>query len=112
MADPWRVPTLSIMTMTLTVDEPAAGSPRRTDWLAVARQLGPLFFDRAVAYDANDPFPFENYRELKEHGVFGAPVPLELGGGGASYIHNCATWCASLAAIAVQPRFRCPCTCI
>src|SRR5262245_34591173 len=77
------------MTTTLTVNGAATGSPPRTDWLAVARELGPLFADRAAAYDANDSFPFENYRELREHDVFGAPVPIELGGGGASYADLC-----------------------
>jgi alkylation response protein AidB-like acyl-CoA dehydrogenase len=62
----------------------------RADWVAVARALGPGFASRAAAYDANDSFAVENYRELKEHRVFGAPVPAELGGGGASYAELCA----------------------
>jgi acyl-CoA dehydrogenase len=68
------------------VTEPAQG---KTDWLAVARELGPGFASRAAAYDANDSFAAENYRELKQHRVFGAPVPVELGGGGASYSELC-----------------------
>lgn len=59
---------------------PAAGR----DWVAVARELGPGFAARAIALDANDSFPFDNYRELNEHRVFSAAVPAELGGGGAS----------------------------
>src|SRR6266545_3611838 len=86
MASSRRVLTLAGMTSTLTVDR-AATLP--TTWRAVVSELGPLFADRAGAYDANDSFPFENYRELKEHGVFGAPVPIELGGGGASYAELC-----------------------
>jgi alkylation response protein AidB-like acyl-CoA dehydrogenase len=77
------------MTTTLTVNGAATGSPAPTDWLAVASELGPLFADRAAAYDANDSLPFDNYRELKVHGVFGAPVPVELGAGGASYAELC-----------------------
>ena len=69
-----------------TTPEPAPG---RTDWVAVARELGPGFASRAAAYDANDSFPRENYQELKEHRVFAAPVPAELGGGGASYPELC-----------------------
>jgi acyl-CoA dehydrogenase len=65
------------------------GSGAGPDWMAVARALGPGFASRAAAYDANDSFPVENYRELKAHGVFGAPVPTELGGGGASYGELC-----------------------
>ena len=66
--------------------EPAPG----TDWVAIARELGPGFASRAVAYDANDSFALENYREFKERGVFAAPVPAELGGGGASPAELCA----------------------
>jgi alkylation response protein AidB-like acyl-CoA dehydrogenase len=62
----------------------------RTDWVAVARELGPGFASRAPAYDANDSFVAENYRELKEHRVFSAGVPAELGGGGASHGELCA----------------------
>jgi alkylation response protein AidB-like acyl-CoA dehydrogenase len=54
-----------------------------TDWLALARELGPGFASRAAAYDANDSFPLQNYRELKERRVFSAGVPAELGGGHA-----------------------------
>ena len=67
--------------------EPAAS---RTDWVAVARALGPGFASRAAAYDANDSFAVDNYQELKEHRMFAAPVPAELGGGGASYPDLCA----------------------
>jgi alkylation response protein AidB-like acyl-CoA dehydrogenase len=56
-----------------------------TDWVAVARELAPGFAARAAGYDANDSFPVENYRELAERRVFGAGVPAELGGGGASH---------------------------
>jgi alkylation response protein AidB-like acyl-CoA dehydrogenase len=66
------------------------GPARGTDWLALARELGPGFASRAAAYDANDSFPLENYRELKERRVFAAGVPAELGGGGASYAELCA----------------------
>lgn len=57
---------------------------QRTDWIAVARALGPGFASRAPAHDANDSFPAENYQELKEQRVFSAAVPADLGGGGAS----------------------------
>jgi alkylation response protein AidB-like acyl-CoA dehydrogenase len=66
--------------------EPVSG----TDWVAMARELGPAFASRAAAYDANDSFPFENYRELKERKVFSAAIPVELGGGGASFAELCA----------------------
>jgi alkylation response protein AidB-like acyl-CoA dehydrogenase len=62
----------------------------RTDWVAIARELGPGFAARAAALDANDSFPFDNYQELREHKVFSAGIPAELGGGGASYAELCA----------------------
>jgi alkylation response protein AidB-like acyl-CoA dehydrogenase len=76
--------------MTITVAEARADStPDGTDWIAVARALGPGFASRAAAYDANDSFAMENFQELKEQRVFSAPVPAELGGGGASYPELC-----------------------
>ena len=62
----------------------------RTDWVAVARQLGPTFAARAAAHDANDSFVADNYAELKRRKVFSAGVPAELGGGGASHAELCA----------------------
>src|SRR5262245_58877012 len=80
-----------LMTTTISPIQTAADAAQSgTDWVALARELGPAFSSRAVAYDANDSFPFDNYRELREHGVFSAPVPVELGGGGASYSELCA----------------------
>jgi len=61
-----------------------------TDWVAVARALGPGFAARAAGHDAADTFVADNYRELKAHRVFSAGVPAELGGGGASYPELCA----------------------
>jgi indole-3-acetate monooxygenase len=72
-----------------TVAADGAHAPR-TDWVAVARELGPGFASRAAGYDANDSFPVENYREMRERRVFAAGVPAELGGGGASHPELCA----------------------
>ena len=57
----------------------------RTDWAALARDLGPRFAARAAAHDAADSFVADNYRELRERRMFSAGVPKELGGGGASH---------------------------
>ncbi len=57
----------------------------RTDWAALARELGPRFAARAAAHDASDTFVAENYRDLRERRVFSSGVPAELGGGGASH---------------------------
>jgi acyl-CoA dehydrogenase len=56
-----------------------------TDWVALARQLGTEFAPRAAAHDADDSFVAENYDILKQHNIFAAGVPQELGGGGASH---------------------------
>lgn len=57
----------------------------QTDWLALAGDLGREFAPRAAAHDADDSFVAENYDILKAHHIFAAPVPQELGGGGASH---------------------------
>jgi alkylation response protein AidB-like acyl-CoA dehydrogenase len=77
------------MTTTRAVNGSVIASPPHTDWLALARELGPGFAARAAAHDANDSFPEENYRELKAHRFFSAGVPVALGGGGASSAGSC-----------------------
>jgi alkylation response protein AidB-like acyl-CoA dehydrogenase len=57
----------------------------RTDWVALARQLGTEFAPRAAAHDADDAFVTENFDILKQYSIFAAGVPQELGGGGASH---------------------------
>ena len=61
----------------------------KTDWIAVARELGPAFAERSAAHDANDSFVAENYAAMKERGLFAAGVPSELGGGDASHEELC-----------------------
>jgi alkylation response protein AidB-like acyl-CoA dehydrogenase len=60
-----------------------------SSWAALARELGPRFAARAAAHDAADSFVADNYRDLREHRVFSAGVPTELGGGGASPAELC-----------------------
>jgi len=67
-----------------------SGPAQDTQWVALARELGPGFASRAAAYDTNDSFALENYRELKERRVFSAGIPAELGGGGATLSEQCA----------------------
>ncbi|HXK18624.1 MAG TPA: acyl-CoA dehydrogenase family protein [Polyangiaceae bacterium] len=64
--------------------------PTNTDWIAVVREIGPSFAERAAAHDAEDSFVAENYAALKERGFFAAGVPGELGGGDASHSELCA----------------------
>src|SRR5688572_16765373 len=67
-----------------------ASAPNATDWVAVANDLAADFATRAADHDANDTFVAENYAKLREAKLFSAPVPAELGGGGASYADHCA----------------------
>jgi alkylation response protein AidB-like acyl-CoA dehydrogenase len=67
-----------------------ASALTKTDWLAVATALAADFATRAADHDANDTFAAENYAKLREAKIFSAPVPAELGGGGASFAEHCA----------------------
>lgn len=58
-------------------------------WSVLARELGPVFAERAAAYDQSGRFVAENYAELKRRKVFSALVPSDLGGGGASHAEIC-----------------------
>jgi acyl-CoA dehydrogenase len=59
------------------------------DWVALARTLGNDFATRAADHDANDTFVAENYQALRDAKLFSAPVPAELGGGGATFGAHC-----------------------
>ncbi len=73
------------MSSSTNVMDDAQAAPGRTDWVALAREVGPAFAARAADYDERDAFAVENYAELKAHRFFSAGVPTELGGGGASH---------------------------
>jgi alkylation response protein AidB-like acyl-CoA dehydrogenase len=60
------------------------------DLKAIAGTLGPIFAARAGDLDDTDGFATENYQDLREHRVFSALVPMELGGGGATHSEVCA----------------------
>src|SRR5216117_4029861 len=70
------------MTITITPE-------KTTNWLGVAEELSKDFATRAAKHDADDSFVAENYAALKKAKLFSAPVPAELGGGGASYEDHC-----------------------
>jgi alkylation response protein AidB-like acyl-CoA dehydrogenase len=59
------------------------------DWIAVARQLGQEFGERASAHDEEGSFVHENYADLGDYKLFSAGIPSELGGGGASHQEIC-----------------------
>jgi acyl-CoA dehydrogenase len=69
----------------MTTATQAAG----TQWAELAARLGPRFAERAARHDEQDAFVAENYRELREHRVFSARVPGELGGGDATHRELC-----------------------
>ncbi len=64
-------------------------APTKTDWVEVARQLAPDFAARAAEHDAKDTFVAENYAKMRDAKLFSAPLPAELGGGGATYAQHC-----------------------
>ena len=61
----------------------------RTDWVALADQLGAELGSRAAKHDADGEFVAENYALLKEHRLFSAGIPAELGGGDATHAEIC-----------------------
>jgi len=75
--------------MSVTALKTAVLEPTKTDWIAVARELGKSFAARAADTDENDLFVAENYAELKASGLVSAGVPAELGGSGASHAEMC-----------------------
>lgn len=53
--------------------------------VAQVRQLGPVFTERAVRYDLEASFPFENFEDLRRIGFLALCVPRTYGGLGASF---------------------------
>jgi alkylation response protein AidB-like acyl-CoA dehydrogenase len=62
----------------------------RIDWLTLAESLGTEFAAREIEADERDLFVADNIAKLKSTGLTAAGVPVELGGGGASYGDLCA----------------------
>ncbi|MFC4019799.1 acyl-CoA dehydrogenase family protein [Micromonospora sp. GCM10011542] len=53
--------------------------------LEAARRLAPRFAARAAEHDRDGSFPVEDFRDLRDAGLFGLMVPRALGGMGASF---------------------------
>ncbi|MFF0468930.1 acyl-CoA dehydrogenase family protein [Micromonospora zamorensis] len=53
--------------------------------LEAARRLAPRFAARAADHDRDGSFPIEDFRDLREAGLFGLMVPRALGGMEASF---------------------------
>src|SRR3954471_20807164 len=73
-----------------TAEAITTAAPAKTDWLTKARTLSEDFATRAAKHDAEDSFVAENYAALRAEKLFSAPVPAELGGGGATYAEHAA----------------------
>jgi alkylation response protein AidB-like acyl-CoA dehydrogenase len=63
---------------------------RCPDLNALAELIGPRFAQVAAEHDASGAFVADNYAVLKDHRVFSALIPVELGGSGAPYSAMCA----------------------
>lgn len=61
-----------------------------TDWLSLAESLGKQFAETEAIADEEDLFVADNITQLQSFGLTAAGVPIELGGGGASYNDLCA----------------------
>ena len=67
---------MTTMTHTQTV--------RGADMLEAARRFGPSFAQHTAAHDIDGSFVADTYSVLAEAGYLAAPVPEDLGGGGAT----------------------------
>ncbi|MDH4069776.1 MAG: acyl-CoA/acyl-ACP dehydrogenase [Ignavibacteria bacterium] len=76
---------------------------RKSPWAELIQKIGPGFRERAAEHDQRLTFVERNYVALKEHRIFAAGIPEELGGGGASHADICsvirllAHYCSSTA---------------
>lgn len=64
--------------------------PRPLNLAALAQSLGPRFAQGVAERDQGDVFVAEHYEVLKQHKLFSALVPAELGGGGVTHSAMCA----------------------
>jgi alkylation response protein AidB-like acyl-CoA dehydrogenase len=60
-------------------------SDRRSRLVDTVRKMTPDIAERAVRYDRDASFPFENFADFGNNGLLAACVPQQYGGGGASY---------------------------
>jgi alkylation response protein AidB-like acyl-CoA dehydrogenase len=71
------------MTMSSTAARRIDATTHRSP-VEIARELGPIFAQRAELATDEDQFVADNFASLKEAGLVEAGVPTEFGGGGAS----------------------------
>ncbi len=82
----------------------AVPKSKQEELVALAAKLGrERFAPRAARYDREASFPFENYADLRAHGLLGLCVPEAHGGLGADFATYCLVsaelgrWCGSTA---------------
>jgi alkylation response protein AidB-like acyl-CoA dehydrogenase len=59
------------------------------DFENLIQELGFQFARRTAEHDEKDQFVEDNFRALREHKVFSAAIPKELGGGGITHRQMC-----------------------
>lgn len=59
---------------------------RSDELVARVRELGPVFAERAVGYDRDAAFPYENFDDLRSIGFLGLCIPERHGGLGADFV--------------------------
>jgi alkylation response protein AidB-like acyl-CoA dehydrogenase len=57
----------------------------RTELVQRVRAMGPVLAERAVRYDREASFPFENFADFRRNGLLAVCVPVRYGGLGATY---------------------------
>ncbi|HJS33370.1 MAG TPA: acyl-CoA dehydrogenase [Alphaproteobacteria bacterium] len=82
----------------------AVPESRQDELIMLVRKLGQeKFAPRAARYDRDATFPFENYDDLRRHGLLGLCVPEAHGGLGADFKTYCLVsaelgrWCGATA---------------
>jgi alkylation response protein AidB-like acyl-CoA dehydrogenase len=75
------------MTMTMTDDRPdTAATATARSWAERAADLAARLAPEAAAHDRAGTFVHQAFDLLRAEGFLAAPVPVELGGGGASFV--------------------------
>lgn len=75
----------------------------REELVGLVRAMGPTMAERAVRYDRDATFPFENFADFRANGLLAVCVPERYGGFGASYAdyvrvsEEIGRWCGSTA---------------
>ena len=58
-------------------------------WHDLAAKHADDFATRAAQHDEENSYPFENMQALRDSGYTAMPIPVDMGGGGASLLEVC-----------------------